>query len=169
VPQPINRVPPGLLSLLDIKSLGVNPVQLADQMSPVIDLANLYIESISTTRSGVTATVNSTGAKSPATGFSFQPGAGEIFVLTKAAVAGSAQNPSATTYRIQACVYDNALGPVLEVGNPVEGNAGDWVAASINRPLILTPGQGFGLFVADVTLGTAITFQISAQVAILRF
>jgi hypothetical protein len=169
VPQNINRVPPGLLSLLDIKSLGVNPVQLADQMSPVIDLANLYLEAVSTARIGLTATVTTVGAKSPATGFSFQPGAGEIFVITKAAVAGSVVNPAATSYRVQACVYDNALGPVLEVGNPVSGAAGELVAASINRPLILTPGQGFGLFVASVTLGTSITFAISGQVAILRF
>lgn len=32
MPLPINRIPPGLLSLLDIKSSGVNPLTLGDNL-----------------------------------------------------------------------------------------------------------------------------------------
>ncbi len=169
MPQVINRVPPGLLSLLDIKSMGVNPVQLADLLSPTIELADLYLQAIASPQSGLTAVLNATGAASPATGNSFRPGPGELWVVTKCCVSGITQNPAATTYRVAACVYDASLGPVVQVGASNEGNAGDWVAASIDSPVILTPGLGLGVFVHDVALGTGIQFRIAGTVAVLRF
>lgn len=42
MPSVINRVPPGLLSLLDIKAQGENPRFLGDQVTPTFDFWQLY-------------------------------------------------------------------------------------------------------------------------------
>lgn len=42
MPQALNRIPAGLLSLLQIKSTGRNPDLLADDMRPTLDMLNFY-------------------------------------------------------------------------------------------------------------------------------
>jgi len=42
MPSVINRVPPGLLSVLDIKAQGENPRFLGDQVTPTLDFWPLY-------------------------------------------------------------------------------------------------------------------------------
>ena len=42
MPQPLNRVPAGLLSFFQIKSTGRNPDQLSDEVRPVLNMVDFY-------------------------------------------------------------------------------------------------------------------------------
>lgn len=60
MPQLLNRVPAGLLSLFQVKSLGENPAAFADAVAGTIDLQNYYFTSLGLRR----ATAEDTGITS---------------------------------------------------------------------------------------------------------
>lgn len=168
MPQLINRVPPGLLSLLDIKSLGLNPVLLSDELGGTIELGGLYIAAIAQEQIGQTAAVAAPGAVSTTfSGSTFRPPPGELWVVEKAAAQPTAVLGAGQSYRFRLCVYDSTLGPLLWVGDSSTGAAGDRPSVGANG-IILGPGQGLGIQVDSVTAGTA-SFQLAAMVAVLKF
>ena len=47
MPQSLNRIPAGLLSLLQIKSLGRNPSALSDFVQPTLEMSESYFTTLS--------------------------------------------------------------------------------------------------------------------------
>lgn len=61
MPSTINRVPPGLLSLLDIKAQGENPRFLSDVVGPVFQFRDLYELQKTEARASAIVSVSATG------------------------------------------------------------------------------------------------------------
>lgn len=168
MPTPINRVPPGLLSLLDVKSMGANPVQLGDELQGVFQLTELYVNSIAQSRTGFTAPVAIVGAFLASSGFLFQAQPGEILVIEKAGIMSNTPLGAGQSYRIRPCVTGSG-GSIVWIG-PSSGTSapGEICATYADRPLVLMPGHSLALLTESVTAG-ATQFQIGGNVASLRF
>lgn len=168
MPQLINRVPPGLLSLLDIKSLGQNPIALADQLSPVLELASLYFESIAGRVTGSTPAVNTVGqSEFTGAGTRLRPNPGELWIIRRVAVRPLAALGAGTTYNFSFGLIDASLGTPTFVGTTISGTTGGVPAASAEG-LIITASTAGCLWVHSGTFGVPATFEYNAQVAILR-
>lgn len=165
MPQLINRVPPGLLSLLGIQSTGRNPVLLADDLQAVLDLTQSYFIGQSQVYGDVTAALGTTGFFSGAVG---SPSAGELWVFSQVVIACGVL-PAATTYRVRPAVAQVGTGEILHVSSmTASGTAGERPVAATTEPIYVRPNELLGVFVESVTLGTASPFAIYGRRTILR-
>lgn len=163
MPLPINRVPPGLLSLLDTKSGGVNPLQLSEVLSGSLELLPFYTAANSGLVSGNTAATNVTGAVAPtASGNNFRTPNSELWILSYAAVRSAAVLGAATTVKAALCIYDVALGVVTWCDSHQSFTTGERVAVSTNRTLVMGPNDGLGIHFAGYA-GVAEVYQFNAQ------
>lgn len=163
----VNRVPPGLLSLLDMKALGQNPVTLSEQLVPTLDLYENYIASISRVEDGnTTGTVGATGI------FPFVvalASPGELVIVSRAVAAPTANLGAATTLTFSIGVYDIPSSQMLDSGTPVTGTTGGRPLAVAPKFTILAPGQGLAVFCHAWTAGgVAPTIRFSGSIARLR-
>jgi len=164
--QYINRVPPGLLSLLDIKSMGQNPVGLAEDLRAQLDVTSLYVGAVATARQGQTNAFGVPGLFPTATGFSFVAQPGEILILERCVLVAAAVLGAGQSYRVRLAVSDSA-GVMTYVSPAASGGPGERPATSAERVLILQPGSQLQLWIESSVAG-ATAFLISANVASLR-
>jgi hypothetical protein len=160
MPSLINRVPPGLLSLLGIKAVGQNPTLLGDALTGFIDLTPLYTAGFAEIASAATSSVSSTGVS--VIPQNLVP-AGELWVVTRAAMFASANLAATTTYRLRLAVWDSIASRVVDCGPSVSAAAGERPATYIDGPFVMSPGEQIALICESVTLGTAQGFTISCK------
>jgi hypothetical protein len=158
----INRVPPGLLSLLDIKALGQNPSELSGVVAPTLDMLDFYLRSYSSLVTDFTAVINAIGFF-PVTAFDTQPG--EIVVLSGLGVIADSTLAAGTSVSWCPVIADGALGRIIaKIGEPASGTAGQQLTSGTNEIIILPPQTRIGVMVNTVTLGTAPRARFSARV-----
>lgn len=157
MPSLVNRVPPGLLSLLGIKAGGQNPSILPDVLTPTLELMELYSSANATEAAGTTSAVNLTGLWGIA---ALQPGPGEIFLVERMTVDLVNVLAAGTTMRVQPCFYQNYP---YTVGLPAEAGPGEVLSVFSQRPFILPAGHRLALFASKVVLGVAAQFRIQAR------
>lgn len=153
MPQLINRIPPGLLSLLGIKGTGLNPVLLADELRPIIDTTEAYYAAVSQPYEDTTAALSTTGF---AGGTISSPPPGEIWIFPSVIAKFSAALAAGTTYRVRIAVAQAGSGQLLHIGpDAASGTTGSQPVTSSAGPIYVRPGELLGVFVEAVTLGTA--------------
>lgn len=161
MPSLINRVPPGLLSLLGIKALGQNPSVLADILTPELDVTDLYFAAFSEQAGGTTGAITTAGT-APFSALTVPPG--ELWYLDRLAIVSTGALAASTTYRVAAAIYDNA-GQRLEYVDQSESFVtGDRCVCRLSRPFILGPAMSPALFTLSTT-GTAQTFRYDGRFA----
>lgn len=172
MPQPINRVPPGLLSLLGIKSLGMNPAQLADELRGILDLTQLYTEAANETIFGTTPAVNAVGQfEFTNTGTRAKPNPGELWVVRRVAVAPTAALGAGTTYNVQLCTIHSTYGQVTGmIGQPISATVGASPATGSTEgvPFLVSANTSIALWCNSLTLGVAANFIYTAQICRLQ-
>lgn len=166
MPQLINRIPPGLLSLLDLKTMGQNPVLLGDELLAQIDLTELYVGAVATTRQGTTNAFAAPGLYPTATGYSFVAQPGELLVIEKVCIIPTANLAVGVTQRARIAVADSA-GVMTYVSPAASGTAGERPAVAVDRNLVLGPGQTLQLWI-EAAAGAATAWILSGNVASLR-
>lgn len=162
MPSLINRVPPGLLSLLGIKSLGVNPSLLADMVQPVLELRDLYY--------GVYAqeaihTITAPAAPGIHVSNLAGPGPGEIWLVERMSIFPTVVLPAGTTYgNVSPMMYNQgtAVAHALDSGTLITITAGQTGQIGSSR-FILPTNYRLGAFIGSVTLGTATAWYISVR------
>lgn len=148
MPGLINRVPQGLLSLLDLKAQGENAKQLGGELQTVIDTSDLYIGSI---RRSQSSTITPAGVGLNLFTALTVP-AGFVWVVTHATVFNAGVLPAAATNAF-VCGYQPAdtaqfvgLG---DLGQSVTGERG--VSTYSGRIFALQPGDTLAAFVTRST------------------
>lgn len=160
MPSLINRVPPGLLSLLGIKAMGENPVVLTDELTPSIELLDFYAGANAIRLNGSTGNITGTGLFQVT---ALQPPTGEIWLINTCCYRTNAALAAATTIRGRAVVHDVSLGvPVYADSGTLTGTTGEVPSMGWSRPVIVQPGYGVGLFIDSATIGTAPTVRFDA-------
>lgn len=166
MPQLINRVPPGLLSLLDIKALGQNPSVLSDLVQPTIDLSSFYYRIFSSMITDFTAVPAAVGFQ-PVT--AFDAGPGEILICAGLGCIADSALAAGTTVRWTPVIADQATGRVLsQVAPEASGTAGEQPYTGTDEIVALGPGTRLGVMIESLTLGTGPRARISARVLRLR-
>lgn len=162
MPSLINRVPPGLLSLLDIKALGQNPSLLSDTVQPTLDVLNFYARSygqLVTDFSNIPAAVGFL----PVT--AFDAGPGEIVICAGVCIIADATLAAGTTVRWRGVVADAATGRLVStVGERVNAAAGEQLSSGTDELVIVPTGNRLGVMVEQLTLGTGPRARISARI-----
>jgi hypothetical protein len=160
----INRIPPGLLSLLDAQSSGQNPVSLHEELSGTIELGVQYAAASGVLRS---ATTGAAAAVGRVEAVSFRAAAGELLVCTYAAAQPTAVLAAGVSARFRLVVYDYGLGGNVWGGTVISGSPTELPVASTDRVLFIPPGYGLGVMVEAVA-GAGATFVINALCSSLK-
>lgn len=168
MPSLVNRVPPGLLSLLGIKALGVNPSVLPDELTSTIELLDLYAAANSTIGQFPTAVVGAVGLFAGTGG---TVPAGKLWLVSNVTVVTTATLAAGTTYvDITPVWYEAGLPRVMTFGQvKAGGTAGQRIAVGSDTPVILPPNASVGLHCGGVTLGTSQAFYINLRYTELDF
>lgn len=161
MPSLVNRVPPGLLSLLGIKALGVNPSVLGDELTAELDVTSLYLASNAELLGGATNTLTAPGVFP--VGALLVP-AGELWVVNRASAHATANLAAATTYRYRIAVYDAPNQRIVQVGSLATGTVGERLSSAFDEPIVMPAGEQLVIFCEQATLGTAQTMRIDAKV-----
>lgn len=168
MPSLINRLPGGLLSLLGIKSVGLNPQILADSVQPTIDLGRFYEAYGSQVVTGANGSASGIGVFYASEWWN-QVSNNEVWAVQSVciALAGYAALPAATTYRARVAIFNPNNGVVVQ-GAPealtfTTGETPLWTL-SPDAVILVPPGFALGLFVNAATLGTAQVFQTFGRV-----
>lgn len=166
MPSLINRVPPGLLSLLDIKALGQNPSFLTDSVQPTIDLSDFYARIYSSLVTDFTAIPGAVGFQA-VTAFDTAPG--EIIVVAGLCCIADSALAAGTSVRWTPVIADQATGRVLsQIAPETSGIAGEQPCTGTDQIVTLGPGTRLGVMISALTLGTGPRARISAKVLRLR-
>lgn len=161
MPSQVNRVPPGLLSLLGIKASGQNPSILPDTLTPTLELLDLYMAGNAQEVVASTSAVNLVGIWGVA---SLQPGPGELYLVERMSVSTTTALAAGTTYEVQPMLYEASTGARrYTVGPRVGATVGQVFCTASERPFIVTPGYRLGAFVSVATLGVAQQFAVAVR------
>ncbi len=161
---PINRIPPGLLSLLDANTGGQNPLSLHEELSGTVELGPQYLAASGQLRSGTTGAAAAPGRVESLL-FRAQPG--EILALTYAYAAPSAVLAAGVSCRFRLCIYDYGIGGNVWGGTVISGSPTELPVASTDRVLFIPPGYGVGVMVEQMA-GAGTTFVINGLVSSLK-
>lgn len=153
--QPINRAPPGLLSLLNSKG-GTTVPFIAETLGPTLEMSEFYTQGFAVPQWGDTVPIAARNAYQYAnSGYTFKPDPGHILVIDYATTGTTANIPAAVTYEFQLVVMDVSAGPRLGypilASRSVTGTAGEQPVVSLERRVIITPGYALGLWVKSLT------------------
>lgn len=160
----VNRLPQGLLSLLDMNARGQTPRVLSGEVQLGIDGLGLY------TRTGRTITVGPVSSNIGAAGFHprLTVPSREVWLAYNISILSGGVLAAGTTYRI-AAAYE-ARDQFGSLRNSIIGELATFTAAefpawgiSWESPLILGPGDSLGVFAATVTLGTQQAFNVTVD------
>lgn len=167
----INRVPLGLLPLLDMKARGNNPRTLADQVTGTIDLTELYAR-----QAGL---ITQVGQINAIVGIAFRPDdttntvvpENELwYVHGAAAYSLGTMTGAAIIWRGSLAVANTNL-PFFWIVGPESAQYGqnDRAYASSWGPFWMGPGYRLGLATSEFTAGTvALDMGLSATVSKFR-
>lgn len=160
MPQLIQRPPWGLLGLLNSKAGGANPNALSDEVSPSVELFDLY--SVLERRS-----VNSAIA-APVLGLNIfpvtlgEPPAGELWVMKAITVLTTAVIAVAPTFRFVAGVHDIRNGSFTGLGNLATAAAvGEHLISNSQLNYIWRPGDQAAVFVLNATNAAALRCTVT--------
>jgi len=155
MPGPINRIPQGLLSLLDVKALGRNPSLLSDQVIGTLDLFPQYelqsrevvIGQTNPLATGVVGFYVDTSSPERT-----RVPEGEVWYVSNVTYQSlAALNITANSLAATAALQRRALiGAELLINEsqPFREFLNTWVFAdSVNRPFWMLPGDILGLMV----------------------
>jgi hypothetical protein len=177
---PIQNVPYGFLSLLDLKSTGRLPPDLLETVQPSFDLALLYLQRKAVDQVALFGSAPATGAIT--TGLhSFAafltPGPVNAAVPNNEfwyvyAMAGTIVTQNAADFISAGCAIEYppllAGGPNSTLVSPiyadvVTARARSWCTPPITAPFFAGPGCVFGVYVADVLAGTSLTVTLAMR------
>lgn len=161
MPSLINQVPPGLLSLLGIKALGVNPSILPDELSASLELLPLYLNGNAQEIRFVTAVLNAAGLFF-STAQTVPPG--EIWLVEQYSIELTGVVAAATTYRLKPVFYNVQTFNTYAVGPAASAVAGDRLVTGSEAPFYMAANHRFAVYVEQLTLGTAQTCAVAARV-----
>jgi len=170
MPRPFNRLPRGLLGLLDAKVGGQNPQELTDELRPVLEMFPFYHAQFRDALSGQTAGNAVVGTNSLATGSLTGPPADELWWVEHYAVkmdAGLAAGNGVILMPSMLSVSSSG-GPsipiLLNSARNVANQIGWIAAAAADRPFLMIPGDVLGAWVEWIS-GIATTITGFAHVA----
>lgn len=164
MPQQVNRVPPGLISLLGIKGSGQNPQLLADLITPTLDVTQAYLAGFSDRLQVDTAAVTARGILGSSGQLS--PGPGEIFAVNECVAVNL--GAAASTLRIRLCLYDTGTGNIFAASpDAASSAANEWAISAWHGPLYVPSGFDLGVVVESFT-GTPGTIRLAAMFTRLR-
>lgn len=159
----VNRVPRGLQSLLDSKSLGVNPTELLQTISPVVDLAPFWYADKPLLGASGTAVGGAVGTLATTT-----VPAGELWGVVNVsgqAVAAAAADVLRFYIRIRggfASGIAATLAATTSFGPVAGANESENLGWTTAVPLLLGPGTSFDVFnERAVNAGTAWTVRVA--------
>jgi hypothetical protein len=167
---PISTIPQGLLGLLQLKEMGVNPAQLVQTVSPNLEMFNFYIQRLAIGEIGLfgagiqsNGTINGHGQANLVIvgtgGTPAQVPSNEMWYVVEFNVGG--QLVAADYIRIAPCIIPTpAAGALWEVGpdynDVVSARAREFMASS-SQPFFAPPGSQFAFRVFDATSVGGIT------------
>lgn len=168
MPQPVNRAPPGILSLLNAKG-GVTVPLLGDELSPTLEMSEFYTQGFATPQYGDSVPITVRNAYQFAnSGYNFKPDPGHILVIDYACCGTTAVIGAGATYEFQLVVMDVSAGPRLGYpilsSRPQTGAAGEQPIVSLERRVVITPGFALGLWIKGLTGAPANSFFCFARV-----
>jgi hypothetical protein len=155
----INRVPIGLLSLLGIKALGDNPRELSNQVWPNLDLMPFYLAATTEVLNVNTLAVNANGfwGATAATTTNLK-----LWVVNSYTCRSVANLGAATSIRFRAAINDTTTNRIVSVSDALSvGAAGESPICGFSQRIVMLPGYQLGIWVEQIALGVAPTFQIS--------
>jgi hypothetical protein len=165
MPQLINRVPPGLLSLLGIKGTGQNPVLLADELVTTLNTTEAYYAAVSQPYQDVVTTPGTVGFFG---GTISSPPAGELWVFPNVQCAFGAPLAAGTTSKVRLAVAQLGSAEILHASPGVcEGTVASRPLGPDSGPLYVRPGETLGVWVESLTLGTAASVAIFGRRVVL--
>lgn len=181
-PAPINVIPRGLLSLLDIKSLGRNPVTLNEGwVQGVLDLSEYYMSHREYVRA-VTAAFSLPGFQAAQIGAFVAPFElpvvpnDQVWLVHRYSVRALNPLAAATTYNGVACAFaqtgTGSVGapPVFIISRETDATTAEIPACGTewSNPRLFTPGAFFGVHIESVTIGTGEQFDCAIEITRLR-
>lgn len=158
MPAFINRVPTGLLSLLDLKAQGENAKELSYQLFTVIDALEFYLAPIRVNVTNQNAPV--IGPQSGGATLTANPG--EIWVVRSVSAFSNADIAAAATLEITV-----GFIPVAGVFQGLGNNSGTKTTAqrclsTYADPFVLQPGDALGYY-SSVLTGVPGNVRVSAM------
>jgi len=147
--QPLNRVPSGLLSLFQIKSLGENPNRFEDAVRPTLEMSNFYFATTTLRNTEAESTNVSQADQGTALAIVEVP-TGEIWavrsILSQAKVATFAAAEYIVTYpslRVGPAgqVTHNFGQSWLHDTNPLKDGMGRYEEKTFDNPLFIPGGS----------------------------
>jgi len=159
----INRFPSSLLSYLDMKSRGQTPRTLAPEVRGMVNLDRWYLEQ--------TRVLSNTSGSPAGTGFvNFgQVPEGQTWVVRGLSATTSIVLPAATTYLESLAVLMRVTAggaAIFPVTPPTAFATGVRVGLGWQGEILLRPGDQVGLWVHDLTLGTATSHSFTSDLCI---
>lgn len=165
----VNRVPTGLLSILDMKARGQNPRNLSPNVDLSIEGLQLYLLQNRETRIGQTGIINAPGWW-PDTSAGASPCRvpdNEYWYVWAGGYRTFVAVAAATNYRLRPAVLSigqTVTFPTLYGGATTYGT-GFFMDSDINTaPFWMGPGDVYGLYATVVTLGVAQAVDLSLYV-----
>jgi hypothetical protein len=167
--SPINRSPPGLLSLLGIQTAGQNPHMLSDTVSGSLELLQLYLEGFALPEAAATNAPAAPGFFA-VNGPLLIPGPGEILVLSGLAATASAAIGAGVTLKYKLALTQNVVGGMFAVySDTITATAGDIPCTGTDSIIAIPPGFIPGIYVDSIVGGAGPIFALRAKVSRLRF
>lgn len=161
MPSLINRVPPGLLSLLGIKSLGQNPQFLPDTVQVTLAMERLYVSGFAAREVSSTGAFASPGFKAT----SLAPNPGELMVLDGICGYSLAALGAGTTLKFKIVIADNASGtPTAVLSETASGTAGEIPSCGSDRLVVVPAGSVLGIHVDQLVVGVNPNVRLEARV-----
>jgi hypothetical protein len=168
VPSLINEVPPGLLSLLGIKALGVNPSTLPDVLTPTIELRDLYVSGNGQFVSAQTSAALAVGVTGLASVPNVSPG--ELWIVDCIAAVTSAVLAAGTTVQYWVGIRDGATGAVYrKCSDTAQGTVGSRPGCgSSGGHFIMPANHSICVWCESLTLGVAPLVNVAFRYLALR-
>ena len=165
--QLVNRVPPGLLSLLGIKSLGQAPALLSDTIAPTIELLGAYLQANGGFQRLQTGPIAGHGlfpaTATPGTGV-VPPG--RLWACSNITVTSDVPMPAATTFiDVQACYFTSPVADLSQTFGvqmtPASATAvNERVMASVDGVILIPPNATMSVHVRGGVVGTSVNFNV---------
>lgn len=161
MPQPIQRNPYGLLSLLDSKAGGQNPNAILDELRPTVDLTDFLAVQTRFSVNGAIA--------APALGLNIapvtltEPDAGEIWIMRAITAVTTAVIAVAPTFRFVVGVHDIRNGSFTCLSDFIATAAavGEHLCTGARLAYIWRPGDQAAVFVLNATNAAALRVTVT--------
>lgn len=167
MPGKVNRVPQGLLSLLDMKQAGENPHVLNEQLTAVLELTDLYLAPV---RQVVNQSV-ATAAPGILLYPTLAPADGELWFVRQVTAVTAAVLPAAAT--LSFCIGFQPSGNAgffvgLGDESPRIAAVGERAVSTSNQTAVLQPNDQMAIWITNFG-GAPGSVRVTALVAKLKF